>query len=104
VASDYIARIEQGASPVAGRRVLSPREQVEEALFMELRLAEGVRLDRIRDVYGVEVWDEWGSALAPFEDAGLLEHDANRLRLTRAGMLVANDVMSTFLEAGSTVK
>jgi oxygen-independent coproporphyrinogen III oxidase len=102
--SDYVTRIAQHASAVAARRVLSHREQVEEALFMELRLADGVRLDRIRETYGVDVWSEWGSRLAAFVDAGLLEHDGRRLRLTRAGMLLANDVMTTFLEAGSTVK
>jgi coproporphyrinogen III oxidase-like Fe-S oxidoreductase len=34
----------------------------------------------------------------------LLEVDERRLRLTRRGMLLANDVMSAFIEAGSTVK
>ena len=102
--SDYIARVDRGESPIAGRRVLSPREQAEEALFMELRLARGVDLDRMRAVYGVDVWREWGSRLARFVEAGLLEHDGGRLRLTRNGMLLANDVMTTFLEAGSTVK
>jgi oxygen-independent coproporphyrinogen III oxidase len=102
--SDYVTRIAHHASPVAARRVLSHREQLEEALFMELRLTGGVRLDRIREAYGVDVWREWGSRLASFVDAGLLEHDSARLRLTRAGMLLANDVMTTFLEAGSTVK
>jgi oxygen-independent coproporphyrinogen III oxidase len=102
--ADYVTRLAHHASPVAARRVLSHREQLEEALFMELRLADGVRLDRIREVYGVDVWREWGSRLAPCVDAGLLEYDAARLRLTRAGMLLANDVMTTFLEAGSTVK
>ena len=103
-ASDYVTRMERGGSPVSARRLLSPREQLEEALFMELRLTEGVRLDRIRHAYGVDVWQRWGARLAPFEEAGWLEHDDRRLRLTRRGMLVANSVMITFLEAGSTVK
>ncbi len=103
-ASEYVSRLEHDVSPVAARRELSPREQLEEALFMELRLSDGVRLDRVREHYGVDVWQQWGERLAPFEDAGLLEHDDHRLRLTRRGMLLANDVMIAFLEAGSTVK
>lgn len=102
--SEYVSRLERDISPVEARRELSPREQLEEALFMELRLADGVRLERIREQYGVDVWERWGERLAPFEDLGLLEHDDHRLRLTRRGMLLANDVMSAFLEAGSTVK
>ena len=103
-ASEYVSRVEHDVSPVAARRELSPREQLEEALFMELRLSDGVRLERVREHYGVDVWQQWGERLAPFEEAGLLEHDDHRLRLTRRGMLLANDVMSAFLEAGSTVK
>jgi oxygen-independent coproporphyrinogen III oxidase len=102
--AEYVRRVEAGESAVGSRRALSPRERLEEALFMELRLADGIRLERIRRTYGVDVWKEWGSKLARFEDAGLLEHDDTRLRLTRPGMLLANDVMITFLEAGSTVK
>jgi oxygen-independent coproporphyrinogen-3 oxidase len=102
--SDYVGRVERRESPVGGRRVLSPRERVEEALFMELRLTEGVRLERIRETYGIDVWAEWGERLARYVDAGLLDRDDGRLRLTREGMLLANDVMSTFLEAGSTLE
>jgi oxygen-independent coproporphyrinogen III oxidase len=100
----YVARVELGRSVVAARRVLGRREQLEEALFMWLRLADGIPLARIRTEYGVDVWDEWGSRLAVFEDAGMLLHDGDTLRLTRRGMLLANDVMTTFLEDGSTVK
>lgn len=102
--TDYVSRIESGRSPVSARRPLSRLEQVQEALITELRLTDGVRLARIRDEYGVDVWRRWGSRLAVFEEAGLLEHDEHRLRLTRRGMLLANDVMTTFLEGCSTVK
>ena len=71
---------------------------------MGLRLTGGVSLARIRADYGVDVLARWGSRLSAFEEAGLLERDAERLRLTRRGMLLANDVMSAFIETGSTVK
>jgi oxygen-independent coproporphyrinogen III oxidase len=103
-ASDYVARMEGGASPVSVRRRLSRREQLEEALFMALRLSDGVSYDRVRARYGVDVWQEWGERLAPFEERGLIERDDRRLYLTREGMLLASSVMTTFLEAGSTVK
>jgi oxygen-independent coproporphyrinogen III oxidase len=102
--AEYVQRIEQAASPVAARRALSAREQVEEALFMELRLTAGVDLRRIREAYSVDVWRTWESRLTPFVEAGLLVHTGDRLRLTRTGMLLSNEVMSAFLEAGSTVK
>ena len=71
---------------------------------MALRLADGVEFDRVRARYGVDVWQEWGARLAQFEEAGWLERDDRRMRLTREGMLLASSVMITFLGAGSTVK
>ena len=51
----------------------------------------------VRD--GVRIaWARYGGELAWFVDAGLLVHDPQvRLRLTRRGMLLANEVMAVFI-------
>jgi coproporphyrinogen III oxidase-like Fe-S oxidoreductase len=65
---------------------------------MGLRLAEGINLAWMRQRYGVDVWTRYGAALAPFERAGHLVHEpGQRIRLTRQGMLVANEAMSVFI-------
>jgi oxygen-independent coproporphyrinogen-3 oxidase len=102
--TEYVERVEAGRSIVAGRRELTPREQIEEALFMGLRLTAGISLVALRERYGVDVWRTWGGRLEPYLEAGVLQHDGERLRLTREGMLVSNDIMSAFIEGGSTVK
>jgi oxygen-independent coproporphyrinogen-3 oxidase len=103
-AGDYIRRVDDGRSVEATRRELTPREQLEEALFMGLRLTSGVSLAAILERYGVDVWQTWERALAPSVEAGLLVHEEDRLRLTKQGFLVSNEVMSAFLGSGSTVK
>jgi oxygen-independent coproporphyrinogen-3 oxidase len=95
---DYIARVREGAPVVAERTSRDDRTRAEEALFMSLRLAEGVDLARMRERYGVDVWARYGAALAPFERAGHLVHEpGRRIRLTRQGMLVANEAMAVFI-------
>lgn len=95
---DYIARVRDGGSVVAERTPRDDRSRAEEALFMGLRLAEGIDLARMRDRYGVDVWTRYGAALEPFERAGHLVHEpGRRIRLTRQGMLVANEAMSVFI-------
>jgi oxygen-independent coproporphyrinogen-3 oxidase len=101
---EYIGRVESGVGPVTDSRPLSRAEQLEEALFMGLRLADGVDLGPVGARHGVDVWARYGSRLAPYVEAGLLVHEAGRLRLTRRGMLLANEVMSAFVEADNTVK
>jgi oxygen-independent coproporphyrinogen III oxidase len=98
---DYIARVDAGEDVAAERWPRDARRRCEEALFMGLRLAEGVDLERIALRYGVDVWARFGRELQPFVDAGHLVHEpGRRIFLTRPGMLVANDAMAVFLDQG----
>jgi oxygen-independent coproporphyrinogen-3 oxidase len=97
--SDYVERVHSGNTVVADRRILSRQDRFEEAVFMGLRLTEGLDLSEYAHRYDRDVWEEYSSQLGPFLDAGLLIYDGARLRLTRQGMLLANDVMAVFLES-----
>lgn len=96
-AADYVARVEAGESVIAERRVLSREEQLAEALFMGLRLADGVDLRALGDRYAVDVWMAYGRQLEPHLEAGLVRKTGDCLRLTRRGMLLANEVMAVFV-------
>lgn len=95
---EYVERIAAGADVRLDRRLLDPPERLEEALFMGLRLVEGLDLPAISERHGVDIWARYGQDLATFVHAGLLVHEpGRRLALTRAGMLLANEVMSVFI-------
>jgi oxygen-independent coproporphyrinogen-3 oxidase len=94
---DYIRRIGEGLSAVNEERRLSATERLEEALFTGLRLTEGLDLDAIEQRYAVGVWERFGPKLVPYVEAGLLVRDGARLRLTREGMLLANEIMAVFV-------
>ena len=99
---EYIGAVQAGGQLIAERRVLSRQDCIEEALFTRLRLTEGIDLDLVESRYGVDVWRQHGEELRPFVEAGLLIYDDRRLKLTRAGMLLANEIMTVFL--GSHVR
>ena len=94
---DYIARITGDASAAIDRRDLTAAEHLEEALFTGLRLTAGIDLEDFRCRYGVDVWRRFGDGLQPFVDEGLLVREGSRLRLTRPGMLVANEILAVFV-------
>jgi oxygen-independent coproporphyrinogen-3 oxidase len=94
---EYVRRIGEGQSPVSELRCLTPVERLEEALFTGLRLSAGLDIDAVGRRYGVDVWKRFGPRLAPFVEGGLLMYDGARLRLTRAGMLLANEIMAVFV-------
>jgi oxygen-independent coproporphyrinogen-3 oxidase len=99
---EYISAASTGGQLSREVRHLSPQERLEEALFTGLRLARGVDLTSIESRYGVDVWARWGDDLQPFVDERLLIHDDGLLALTRAGMLLAHEVMTVFIR--STVR
>ena len=64
---------------------------------MGLRLTEGVDLASLGARYGTDIHARWGPALEPYHQAGLLVSEGPRLRLTRRGMLLANEILSVFV-------
>ena len=102
---EYINRVDARQSIVAERRVLDLGQRIEDALFTGLRLTAGLDLEALHARYGLDVWDRYGAELSRCVDAGWVVHDpGRRLALTRAGMLVANEVMAVFIGSAGTVE
>ena len=94
---EYVNRVAAGTSVVTERRHLSHDERLGDALFTGLRLCEGIDLEEVGHRYAVDVWSRYGEALRPYIDEGWLVRRGERLSLTRAGMLMANEVMAAFV-------
>ena len=99
---EYISVVAGGGRLETERRPLSADERLEEALFTGLRLTAGLDLQAVNTFYGVDVWRRYRSELQMFVDEGLLIYDGRSLRLTRAGMLLAHEIMAVFIR--STVR
>ena len=95
---DYIDRVAAGQDVRLDRRTVNPQERLEEALFMGLRLVEGIHLPSMSGRHGIDIWARYGEDLGVYIAAGLLVYEPEgRLALTRNGMLLANDVMTVFI-------
>lgn len=94
---EYIDRVTRRAPLATDIRRLSANEQLGDALFTGLRLADGANIAMIRERYGVDPWERYGTDLQSFVDLGLLHVGSDRWRLTRQGMLVAHEVMAVFV-------
>jgi oxygen-independent coproporphyrinogen-3 oxidase len=86
-AAEYVERAARGESQCVAE---TQARGDEERFFVGLRLAEGVRA-RASD------WSRYGGPIHRFLDAGLLERDGDRLRLTRQGVLLSNEVFQEFV-------
>jgi oxygen-independent coproporphyrinogen-3 oxidase len=94
---DYIERLAKGQPVASEVHRMDAAERLGDALFTGLRLTRGIDMDVVQQRYGVDVWERYRADLTPFIDAGLLTRDGSHLALTRAGMLLANEVMAVFV-------
>ena len=96
--TDYIDRVAAGASLEAERRVdVRTASGWRTRCLPGLRLTAGVDVERAARRYGIDAWDRYGERLQPFFDGGLLFREGPILRLSRDGMLVANEIMQVFV-------
>ena len=69
----------------------------EEAMFLGLRMNEGVELEEMRVEFGDELVQRAIEALGDVEGAGLVVHEGGRVRLTARGRMASNEVFGRLL-------
>jgi oxygen-independent coproporphyrinogen-3 oxidase len=100
---EYITRLEadlQEPFPPSVKEVeeIDKALEMAETMILGLRLVqEGVRLADFRERFGRELMDAYGREIREMEQAGLLEADGDRVRLTARGHLLGNEVFQRFL-------
>ncbi len=87
-------RIEQGYEDI---RFLGKKEQMEEFMFLGLRLAKGISKREFFQRFLVDIKDVYGKIIKEYTGMGLLCEDSDRLYLSDAGIDVSNVVMAEFL-------
>jgi len=94
---NYIESVSETGQAIAERTDLSHDDRAAEALFMGLRLIEGVDLAEFRNRYDLDVNGRYGRELARLAEAGLIETAGSRLRLTARGLVLSNEVFVAFV-------
>lgn len=80
-----------------GSQALTTEEQMEEFMFLGLRLTEGIDTGAFQRMFGKTVEEVYGKSIAEFEARGLLARTGERLSLTPHGIDVSNVIFAEFL-------
>jgi oxygen-independent coproporphyrinogen III oxidase len=97
--TEYVERMAAGdpRSVRVDERRLAASERIEEALFTGMRLTAGIDGRAFVLRYGLDPWERYGAALTPFVGDRLMWHKEDRFGLTRHGMLLANEILASFV-------
>ena len=78
-------------------QILTRQEEIEETMYLGLRMMQGVNLQGFQKSFGVRVETLYKETLEKLERQGLLRIKDGCLRLTDSGIDVSNAVMAEFL-------
>ena len=78
-------------------QILTRQEEIEETMYLGLRMMQGVNLQGFQKTFGVRVETLYKETLEKLERQGLLRIKDGCLRLTDSGIDVSNAVMAEFL-------
>ncbi|MEO1782310.1 coproporphyrinogen III oxidase [Enterococcus diestrammenae] len=93
----YLKPLRQGILPVMENEVLTRENQMEEEMFLGLRLKEGVSFQRFQEKFQCSLESVYGDVLSTEAKAGHLVVENGSVRLTAQGLLIGNDIFEKFL-------
>lgn len=77
--------------------MLSREEQMEEFMFLGLRMMQGISKTAFHEMFGKEIENVYGEQICKLKDIKLLEEKADRIYLTEKGIDVSNAVFVEFM-------
>ena len=81
----------------ASAELVTRKAQIEEFMFLGLRMIEGVSRDRFAEAFGTQIEAVYQDVMTHLQEEGLLVKRAGRIYLTEMGQDVSNYALSQFL-------
>jgi oxygen-independent coproporphyrinogen-3 oxidase len=94
---DYMQALAGGILPGEELSAVTKREAMSETLFLGLRMLEGVDPEQFREEFGVTLQDAYPAEFHGLLADGLIELQKGRIRLSRRGLILANQVFMKFV-------
>jgi oxygen-independent coproporphyrinogen-3 oxidase len=94
---EYFRLIKEKGNAVIEEEMLTKEKAMGEAVFLGLRMLEGIDLEVFKERFGVGIETAFSDAVSELTQKGLLEMTQAHLRLTKQGLLLLNDVSVRFV-------
>ena len=94
---EYIEKINNNEDVDEEIHINDEKDDMEEFMFMGLRMIEGIDLEKFKMKFGKDVYDVYEEPIEKHVQEGLLINDSGKLKLTSKGIELSNYVMSDFI-------
>ncbi|MFC5542089.1 MAG: radical SAM family heme chaperone HemW [Bacilli bacterium] len=93
----YLQSIGMGQLPVLHSHQVTLMEKCEEEMFLGLRKNEGVSFKQFEMKMGFSMKEKYGEIINELKNEGLVTEEEERLKLTKKGRFLGNEVFQQFL-------
>lgn len=93
----YMNAVNEGRRPVFEDHTVTLEEEMEEEMFLGLRMTAGVRYDDFSRRFGKPLDEVYGTEIRDLTEQGLIAEDHEAVRLTQKGVFLGNEVFQKFL-------
>ncbi len=77
---------------------VSETAKLEEAIFLGLRLTNGINSQEFKIKYGVDIFQQYSKIIGKYLNYDLMVYENGNLKLTKNGILLSNSIFADFLE------
>jgi oxygen-independent coproporphyrinogen-3 oxidase len=95
--TQYMQLVQEKGLPRIDQFTVTPLEQMEDHMMMGLRMMQGVSAKVFEERYHTTLEAQFGDVIDELVTLGLLEWNGERLRLTKRGIPLGNEVFARFL-------
>ncbi|HEY4554351.1 MAG TPA: radical SAM family heme chaperone HemW [Bacillaceae bacterium] len=93
----YMEPLRGDQLPTFDSHEVTQKERMEEEMFLGLRKTAGVSIPLFEDKYGMHPMEVFPTSIKEMEQKELLETENGRIRLTKKGRFLGNEVFQSFL-------
>ncbi|MBF7018562.1 oxygen-independent coproporphyrinogen III oxidase [Staphylococcus sp. 18_1_E_LY] len=93
----YIKKIENNERPILHATQPTRTEQMEEEMFLGLRMNQGVSISRFHEKFDISINEIFGQTLSDLLERGLIKQSDDYFSLTERGKVIGNEVFEAFL-------
>ena len=94
----YNKCLEYNKKPIEEKNVLSKKDEMEEFIFMGLRMNEGINLDEFYEKFNVNFKHKYNNILDKLKNLNLIIEQNNNIALTQRGRELSNTVFIEFID------
>ena len=78
--------------------ILSKQNQIEEEIFLGLRLSEGINFNQINKKYNIDIYKKYSKIFEKYLKDGYFIKTDNGIKFSKKGILVSNEILCEFIE------